>query len=156
MAGRGNSGRAGPVVIEALPFVEYVSVVMRAKDLMNTDIVTIREDASVSQLCDVMQEAHANGLPVLNARDELVGIVTEDDILYGTMGVFDKDGRTVLVRDIMTSPAICATEDTDVVELSRMLSGMRIHRIPIVLDGRVRGVVTALDVVRAVAEGALS
>jgi CBS domain-containing protein len=56
----------------------------------------------------------------------------------------------------MTSPAVCATEDTDVVELSRMMSGMRIHRIPIVLEGRVTGVVTALDVVRAVAQGALS
>jgi CBS domain-containing protein len=129
---------------------------MRAKDLMNTDVVTVRDDAPVAQLCDLMQAAHANGLPVLNAHGELVGIVTEDDILYGTMGVFDKDGSAVLVGEIMTSPAICATEDTDVVELSRMLSGMRIHRIPILLDGRVTGVVTALDVVRAVAEGALS
>jgi len=129
---------------------------MQAKDLMTRDVVTIREDASVSQLCDVMQAAHANGLPVLNAHDELVGIVTEDDILYGTMGVFDKNGSPVLVRDIMTSPAICATEDTDVVELSRILWGMRIHRIPILVEGRVVGVVTALDVVRAVAEGALS
>jgi CBS domain-containing protein len=129
---------------------------MRAKDLMNTDVVTIREDAPVSHLCDVMQAAHANGLPVLNGDGELVGVVTEDDILYGTMGVFDKNGSAVLVRDIMTSPAVCATEDTDVVELSRMLSGMRIHRIPIVVNGRVAGVVTALDVVRAVAEGTLS
>jgi CBS domain-containing protein len=129
---------------------------MRAKDLMNTDVVTIREDAPVSHLCDVMQAAHANGLPVLNGDGELVGVVTEDDILYGTMGVFDKNGSAVLVRDIMTSPAVCATEDTDVVELSRMLSGMRIHRIPIVVNGRVAGVVTALDVVRAVADGTLS
>jgi CBS domain-containing protein len=129
---------------------------MRAKDLMSTEFVTIREDASVSDLCDVMQAAHANGLPVLNAQGELVGVVTEDDILYGTMGVFDKNGSAVLVRDIMTSPAVCATEDTDVVELSRLLSGMRIHRIPILVDGRVAGVVTALDVVRAVAEGTLS
>ena len=129
---------------------------MRAKDLMNTDVVTIRDDAPVSQLCDVMQVAHANGLPVLNAQGELVGIVTEDDILYGTMGVFDKDGSAVLVSEIMTAPAICATEDTGIVELSQMLWGMRIHRLPIVLDGRVTGVVTALDVVRAVAEGALT
>ena len=128
---------------------------MLAKDLMNTDVVTIREDASVSHLCDVMQAAHANGLPVLNGEGELVGVVTEDDILYGTMGVFDKNGSAILVRDIMTSPAVCATEDTDVVELSRMLSGMRIHRIPILVEGRVTGVVTALDVVRAVAEGSL-
>jgi CBS domain-containing protein len=123
---------------------------------MNTDVVTIGEDAPVSQLCDVLQAAHANGLPVLNAQGELVGIVSEDDILYGTMGVFEKGGSAVLVRDIMTSPAVCATEDTDVVELSRMLWGMRIHRIPILSGGRVTGVVTALDVVRAVAEGALS
>ena len=123
---------------------------------MSTEFVTIREDASVSQLCDVLQAAHANGLPVLNAQGDLVGVVTEDDVLYGTMGVFDKDGRAVLVRDIMTAPAVCASEDTDVVELSRMLWGMRIHRIPILLDGRVTGIVTALDIVRAVAEGALS
>jgi CBS-domain-containing membrane protein len=123
---------------------------------MTTDVVTIGEDAPVSQLCDLLQAVHANGLPVLNAQGELVGIVSEEDVLYGTMGVFDKNGTPVLVRDIMTSPAVCATEDTDVVELSRMLSGMRIHRIPILSDGRVTGIVTALDVVRAVAEGALS
>ena len=123
---------------------------------MTTDVVTIGEDAPVSQLCDLLQAVHANGLPVLNAQGELVGIVSEDDVLYGTMGVFDKNGTPVLVRDIMTSPAVCATEDTDVVELSRMLSGMRIHRIPILSDGRVTGIVTALDVVRAVAEAALS
>jgi len=129
---------------------------MRAKDLMNTEVVTIGEDAPVSQLCDVLQAAHATGVPVLNAQGELVGIVSEDDILYGTMGVFEKEGRPVLVRDIMTSPAVCATEDTDVVELSRMLWGMRIHRIPILSEGRVTGIVTTLDVVRAVAEGALA
>jgi CBS domain-containing protein len=129
---------------------------MQARDLMNTEVVTIGEDAPVSQLCDLLQAVHANGLPVLNAQGELVGIVSEDDILYGTMGVFDKDGRAVLVRDIMTSPAVCATEDTDVVELSRMLSGMRIHRIPILSEGKVTGMVTALDVVRAVADGTLS
>jgi CBS domain-containing protein len=123
---------------------------------MSTEVVTIREDAPVSQLCDVMQAAHVHGLPVLNAHDELVGIVTEDDILYGTMGAFERDGQAVLVRDIMTSPAVCATPDTEVAELSRMLSGMHIHRIPILVDGRVAGVVTALDVVRAVAQGILS
>jgi CBS domain-containing protein len=129
---------------------------MRAKDLMSTDVVTIRDDAPVSELCDAMQVAHANGLPVLNAHGELVGIVTEDDILYGTMGVFEKNGSAVLVGEIMTSPAVCATEETDVLELSRLMWGMRIHRIPILLDGRVTGVVTALDIVRAVSEGGLS
>ena len=121
-----------------------------ARDLMSTEIVTIRDDATVAALCDALQAAHVNGVPVLNGLGELVGIVTEEDVLYGTMG-----GSQLLVRDIMTSPAVCATEDTDVVELCRMMWGMRIHRIPIVVEGRITGIVAALDLVRAVAEGAL-
>jgi len=130
---------------------------MLAKSLMVTHIVTVNDDLPVDDLCDVLQAAHVNGLPVLNAIGELVGIVTEQDVLYGTMGGVTGDGETspLLVRDIMTSPAVCATSDTDVVELCRLMWGMRIHRIPIVSDGRFVGMVSSLDLVRAVAEGAL-
>jgi CBS domain-containing protein len=124
---------------------------------MHTDVATVREDVPVGDLCDMLQQAHVNGLPVLNADGELVGIVTEQDVLYGTMGSRgDAAGENpLLVRDIMTSPAVCATEDTEVVELCELMWGMRIHRIPIVREGRVVGLVTALDLIRAVAEGTL-
>jgi len=130
---------------------------MLAKNLMVTDVATVKDDLPVDDLCDVLQAAHVNGLPVLNEQDELVGIVTEQDVLYGTMGGADgSPGATPLrVRDIMTSPAVCATGETDVVELCRLMWGMRIHRIPIVSDGRVIGMVSSLDLVRAIAEGAL-
>jgi CBS domain-containing protein len=130
---------------------------MLARDLMRTEVVTVREDVPVGDLCDILQAAHVNGLPVLSTEGELVGIVTEQDVLYGTMGGRDagREGSPLLVRDIMTSPAVCATEDTDIVELCGLMWGMRIHRIPIVREGRVTGLVTALDLVRAVAEGAL-
>lgn len=123
---------------------------------MTTHVATVREDVPVGELCDLLQAAHVNGLPVLSDDGQLVGIVTEEDVLYGTMGgVDDRDGSPLRVRDIMTSPAVCATEDTDVVELCRLMWGMRIHRIPIVVAGRVTGMVSSLDLVRAVAEGAL-
>lgn len=138
-------------------FVGYVLVAMLAKSLMHADVETVREDVPVGDLCDILQAAHVNGLPVLNAEGDLVGIVTEQDVLYGTMGGDDGgDGVSpLLVRDIMTSPAVCATEDTDVVELCNLMWGMRIHRIPIVCEGHVVGMVSALDLVRAIAEGAL-
>lgn len=98
----------------------------------------------------------------MNASGELVGIVSEEDVIFGTMGLPepaapppDPGEGGVRVRDIMTSPAVCATEDTDVVELCRMMWGMRIHHIPIVLDGRVTGIVSTLDIARAVAEGTI-
>lgn len=135
---------------------------MRAKDLMQKDVVTIREDASVDQLCDLLQVEHIHGVPVLSAAGELVGIVSEEDVVYGVMGVpgppsadRPSGGDGVRVRDIMTSPPVCATEETDVVELCRMMWGMRIHHVPIVREGRVSGIVSSLDLVRAVAEGSL-
>jgi CBS domain-containing protein len=130
---------------------------MVAKDLMNTAVATVLEDLPVGDLCDVLQAAHVNGLAVLSADGDLVGIVTEQDVLYGTMGGREAaDGVSpLLVRDIMTSPAVCATEDTDIVELCNLMWGMRIHRIPIVREGRVTGMVSALDLARAVADGTL-
>jgi CBS domain-containing protein len=140
---------------------------VRASDVMVKEVVTVGEEVSVSDLCDILQQAHANGAPVVNADGMLVGVVTEEDILYGSMGSArgpappgegeageaPPPGADTLVGDIMTSPAVCATEDTDVVELCQLMWQMRIHRIPIVRDGRVTGIVSALDLVRAIAEG---
>ena len=130
---------------------------MKARDLMQSDVITVREDASVGQLCDIFQAKHVNGVPVLGQEGDLVGIVSEEDVLFGAMGIPEEDAAasTTRVGDIMTSPAICATEETDVVELCRMMWGMRIHHIPIVSGTRVTGIVSSLDLVRAVAEGAL-
>ena len=140
----------------------YLPFPMTAKDIMHAPAVTIGQDETVARLCDLLQEKHVNGAPVIDEGGELVGIVTEEDVLYGSMGSEDGEApegeaRTpTLVRDIMTSPAVCATEDTEVVEICELMWQMRIHRVPIVKDGKVTGIVAAMDVVRAVAERRLT
>lgn len=131
---------------------------MNAKDLMQSHVTTIREDATIEQLCDVLQSAHVNGVPVVNEGGELVGIVSEEDVLFGAMGgaPAGPGGSGATVAEIMTSPAVCATPETDIVELCRMMWGMRIHHVPIVDGGRLLGIVSSLDLVRAVAEGTLT
>lgn len=130
---------------------------MLAKDLMRSPAVTIRTDESISRACDLFQAAHVNGLPVIGADEVLVGIVTEEDVLYGGMtageGAPALDRKTV--AEIMTSPAACVTEHEDVNEICRLMWRMRIHHVPIVREGVVIGVVSALDVVRAVVDGKL-
>lgn len=129
---------------------------------MHSPPITIGQDETVARLCDLLQENHVNGVPVIDESGELVGIVTEEDILYGSMGhdgAAPAEGEApapTLVRDIMTSPAVCATEDADVVEICLLMWQMRIHRVPIVKDGRVTGIVAAMDLVRAVAERRLT
>lgn len=136
---------------------------MLAKDLMHRPVTTVRQDATVAELCDLMQQAHVNGVPVVDEEGDVVGVVTEEDVIYGTMGSDGPEGRVrggaaagsegLFVRDIMTSPAVCANEDSDIVELCRLMWRMRIHRIPIVAEGKPVGIVSALDLVRAIAEG---
>lgn len=138
---------------------------VRAKDLMHFPVVTIRTDATVAELCEIMQFHHVNGLPVMDADGGLVGIVSEEDILYGVLGLDPSDpadpaGATpqgaldrLRVSDIMTAPAITVGEETDIRDVCRTMWKMRIHRLPVIADGGVCGILSAMDLVRAVADG---
>src|SRR6185436_1257992 len=81
----------GAYALDRPPCARYVSSEMRARDLMQTEVVTIREDSHVDLLCDLFQVAHVHGVPVLNAMGELVGIVSEEDVIFGTMGLPDEE-----------------------------------------------------------------
>jgi len=134
---------------------------MHARDLMSRDIVTVREDHSVEDLVEVLVGEHIHGAPVVDAEGRLVGIVTQQDIFFGSMTkgaeAFDtREGRVrnrLKVRDIMTAPAVSVAEDTDLDSLCDLMHKLRIHRLPVVSNGAVTGVVSSLDVCGAIARG---
>lgn len=182
-----------------------------ARDLMTRTPVTVRADMKVGALCDLLQEKNINGAPVVDSQGRLVGVVTQEDIIYGAMGnpagdsgtgpgrpvegpAGDAPGRgrptrrvvSVLrgrplqaappaplrpgerpfwaehrspdpmempVSTIMTSPAISAEEDTPVTNLCQIMWSLRIHRVPVLRKGKVTGLVSSMDLCRAVIEG---
>jgi len=134
---------------------------MLAKDLMSTDVVTVREDDSVEDLVEVLVGEHLHGVPVVNPDGTLVGIVTQQDIFFGSMAkgaqTFDtSEGRVrnrLRVRDIMTAPAVSVAEDADVDAVCDLMHRLRIHRLPVVDHGAVTGIVSSLDVCGAIARG---
>lgn len=135
---------------------------MRAKDLMRRDVFTIREDDSVESLLEVLVGEHLHGAPVIDEDGKLVGVVSQLDVFFGTMTREGGTGSRVpksleglLVKDIMTSPAVSADEETELPALCRMMHKLRIHRVPIVNEGRVTGIVSSLDICAAVADGNL-
>jgi CBS domain-containing protein len=125
-----------------------------AKDVMSTGVVKVRADLPVGDLIDLFQQEHVHGVPVVDEADELVGFVSQEDALFGMMGLPAGEGDPAdgpRVSDIMTSPAVYATEQTSLQDVCRLMWQLRIHHVPIVKQGRVTGMVSSLDVSRAVA-----
>ncbi|HME42492.1 MAG TPA: CBS domain-containing protein [Syntrophorhabdales bacterium] len=137
-------------------------------DVMTTDVVSVRPDADIHEAASLLSEKGVGGLPVINDENEVVGVITEADVLC-MLGVERTHGfkdliRHVLgesclkqqkegkVRDFMTSPAVVVRPDQDALEAARLLEKKRIKRLPVVDErNRLVGVVTRADIVKVMA-----
>jgi len=137
---------------------------MRAVELMRENVVTILEGDPIEEVLDVLVGEHIHGAPVVNDRGELVGVISQLDIYFGKMtrnGKLEAIQREeslepLKVRDVMTAPAVSAVEDTDLVDLCRLMYKLRIHRVPIVREDKVLGIISSLDICNALATGRLT
>ena len=137
---------------------------MLAKELMRREVFTIRDDRPLSELIDLLVREHIHGCPVVDRNGELVGIVTQQDVFFSAVTRDRAEGsgeskkrrgtpEALEVRDLMTSPAVSADEETEILNLCRMMHRLRIHRVPIVKDGKVTGIISSLDVLGQLADG---
>jgi len=145
---------------------------MRAMDVMTTDVITVSPDTTVQDLAKLLAERGISGTPVVDAGGQLVGIVSEGDLLHraeiGTahrhrerrrswwLDHFASEaareyvkshGRTV--NDVMTPNVVTVSEDTDLAEVAALLEARRIKRVPVLRDGRIVGIISRANLVRA-------
>lgn len=136
---------------------------MKVSELMSTDIVSLNESDPIDEAFDLLVGEHIHGAPVVGADGDLIGVVSQLDIYFGKMtreqqpegGSGETPSKPLCVGDVMTAPAVSASEETDISDLCQVMSKLRIHRVPIVRDGRVCGVISSIDVCAAVASGRL-
>jgi len=132
---------------------------MRVREIMRTEIVTVRTDTSVAELVDVLQAGHAHGCPVLDAEHRLVGFVSQEDVLFGSLGrppLEDGEETARRVEHVMTSPAIQAHADAELRDVAEMMWRFGIRHLPLVEENRLVGIVSALDFARLFADGTLT
>ena len=143
---------------------------MIVADIMTRTPIAISRDAPLSLAIQLMTDHRISGLPVIDNEMHVVGMLTEGDLLrraeIGTQGdtpgwfaSFFAAGRLAenyvrthgrLVCELMTSDAILATEDMPVVDVVRLMRRNRIKRLPVVLDGRLIGIVSRADLLRVI------
>src|ERR1700693_567082 len=146
---------------------------MRAVDVMTTDVITVDPDTTVRALATLLAERGISGAPVVDSGGRLVGVISEGDLLHraeiGTarrhrvrrrswwLDDFASDlareyikshGRNV--KDIMTRDVVTVSEDTELAEVAALLEAKRIKRVPVMREGKVVGIISRANIVRAV------
>lgn len=134
------------------------------RDVMTTDVATVRTDATFKEIARVLMTRQVSGLPVVAADGTVVGVVSEADLLPKEEFKSVIDERPNLPRraakvarakavgataaELMSSPAVAIAPDAPVAEAARTLAEHDIKRLPVVVEGRLVGVVSRADVLK--------
>ncbi len=147
---------------------------MQAKDLMTTDVVVVEPHTPTAEIARLLLDHTISAVPVVDSTGAPVGMVSEGDligrddaerdarrdwwleILAGDEKFGPDDLKAAVpqkkaAQDIMAAPVVTVTEETDATEIARLLSTYRIKRVPVVRQGRIVGIVSRADLLRALA-----
>ncbi|MEM9162283.1 MAG: CBS domain-containing protein [Cyanobacteria bacterium P01_F01_bin.4] len=120
---------------------------MRAQEIMTTDVVTISGSATVAEAVKLMKDKGLRALIVdRRTEEDPYGMVTETDVIY-KVAAFGNDPKTLRVYEIMTKPCIVVPPDLGVEYVARLFANTRIRRAPVV-RGRLLGVISISDILR--------
>ena len=129
-------------------------------DIMQSDVRTIGEDAPVAEAIVALADSHISGLPVLSRAGQLVGVVSSTDILAAEAESVEEAGLSRVVThtrvgEIMTRHPKSVEPSVPVKVAAQEMLYLDVHRLLVVKDGQLVGVVSQSDIVRAVASGRL-
>ena len=149
---------------------------LKAQDIMTSGVHTVEKAMPVNELAKLLSEKKISGVPVVDEEDNLVGIVTENDLIDQAkkvhiptvMALFDsfvflenperleKDLKKMsasTVGDICSSNVVTVNADTPVDELATIMAEKKVHTIPVLdHEGAMIGVIGKSDIIRTLAQ----
>jgi len=119
------------------------------KLIMTQKVVSIRASAKVSEAIMKMKEANLGGLPVVDNKDSVKAIITERDIA----NLFADRTSGIKVAQLMSEKVVTALPKTTIFEAEKSMATQGFRRLPIVSDGKVMAIITAMDIIRFFGSG---
>jgi CBS domain-containing protein len=128
---------------------------MTAKDLMTKSVATLTPLTTVAAAARLLTEQRISGAPVVDARGNVLGIVSQTDLVRHQTDAGGWPGEKAGTNDapiiaVMTGAVVSCEEETPLDEVARLMLDRRIHRVLVVRDGKLCGIITAMDLLRAV------
>lgn len=142
-----------------------------ARDIMTTEVITVTPDTDISLAARILLERRINGLPVVDARRRLVGIVCQSDLIaqqkriplpslftlldgYITLTSakhFEKEVQKIAatrVEQAMTTKPVTVRSDTPLEDIAALMVEKNLHTLPVVDEGELVGVIGKEDMLR--------
>lgn len=146
---------------------------VRAKDIMTREVITVTEDMTVERLGRIFIDKGISGAPVVGSDGSLVGIVTENDLISKNsrlhiptiLRLFDafiplgasrleeeiKKMTAATVGEICTRRAVTVGEETPLDEISTIMRDKKIHLLPVMREGKMVGIIGKKNLMRGIA-----
>ena len=148
---------------------------LKVREIMTTAVITVKPDTTVRELADILTKNKISGVPVVDAKGRVLGMVSEayiilqdadlhfpfylqflDSVIYlQSVHKFEERVRKAIgskVSEIMTQEVISASPGETVREVATLMADRNVNRVPVTEDGRLVGIVTRGDIVRAIAQ----
>ncbi|MFQ6045247.1 MAG: HPP family protein [Gemmatimonadales bacterium] len=127
---------------------------------MTTELTCVRDDSTISEALLTLADAHIHGVPVLDSRGRLVGVLSTSDVLEAASECSNTEERErlfgeTLVREIMTTRPRTISPEHDVKRAAQEMLYLDVHRLFVEYDGELVGVISQSDIVGAVANAKL-
>jgi CBS domain-containing protein len=139
---------------------------MNVRDVMTMEVATVRPTDSLKEVARLLAQRNISGAPVVDAEGAVLGVVSEGDILVKERGPAEptrtflrfrrpsEPGRraksaATTAAEAMTTPAVVIGPERPVTAAAKLMLERGVNRLPVVTDGRLVGIVTRADLVRA-------
>jgi CBS domain-containing protein len=139
---------------------------MNVEQVMTREVLTVGPETPLKDVASLLSEKGISGVPVCDDAGHVIGVVSENDILFKELGTdlrrglplgrrFEPttrdSGKTVArtAAEAMTSPAITTRATAHVAEAARTMVERRVNRLPVLVEGELVGIVTRADLVEA-------
>lgn len=132
---------------------------MRARDIMKKNVIYVHENDTLEEVFKILMENNVSGVPVVDASQQVIGMVTEQDLITkekglnipsyiefvasilfidGNMKYNTNHGKIIALtaKDIMSAPAYTVHLDASIEEIASVMVNRRINRVPVIDKGR--------------------
>ena len=137
---------------------------MKVSDVMTASPAAVGGDATLKQVAELMVDRGVSGIPVVDAEGRVLGVVSEADLvikaashpqragiywrLFAPEGLDIRRLQATTAAEAMSTPAVTVQGDQTVAEAARIMVDAGVKRLPVLVDGKLAGIVSRADIVR--------